>query len=168
MRKALEMVDSLLWAIFIVAVAVAFIFCVADLVSPIPHALRDIRPAGPVTQPSRSISITDLGGVCERDGVLITAMDRLRAAVTLADAMILRGGLNGHKVSMAQIRDDADRFAQLQTSPDVTLEMLGRCDETLLQKYPHGYWVISSALVRESARRRGMIAHPSILDPRAP
>ena len=168
MRKVTEMIDSFLWALFIVAVSIACIYAIADLISPIPHALRDIRPAGPVTKPARPISITDLGAVCERDGILITSMDRLRAAVTLADTMILRGGLNGQKLSMQTVRNDADRFAQLQVSPDVTLEMLGRCDESLLQKYPHGYWMISAALVRESARRRGTIAHPTITDPRAP
>jgi len=151
----MNLVDSFLWALFIVA-AVACGYAIADLIHPVPQCLRDLQSVGPVTaQPMR---VADLGEVCQRDGVLITSQDRLRAAVTIADNMILRGGLNGHRISMAQIRDDADRFAQLQTSPDVTIEQLGRCDETLLQRYPHGYWLISAALVRESARRRALVA----------
>lgn len=130
-----------------------------------PATWRDMQPAGPQGK-SRAPSVAQFASPCQRDGVLITSMDRLRAAVTMSDTMILRGGLNGQKLSMLTIRTDAERFAQLQTSPDVTLEMLGRCDESLLHSYPHGYWLISAALVRESARRRGFI-HP-IDTPRAP
>lgn len=163
----MDFLNAFLFALFCVATGVAVLYCIADWLAPVPE-WRKIQPvgAGATRQP---IQIAQLGAPCERDGVLITQMDRLRAAVTLADMLIMRGDLNGHRVSQMQIVSDADRFAQLQVSPDVTIEMLGRCDESLLQRYPHGYWTISAALVRESARRRrGTIAHPAITDPRAP
>ena len=145
---------------FIIAAAViaalsALAYMIGDVLRP--TEWRDMQLVGPQGKRAAQPTIAQLAAPCQRDGVLITSMDRLRAAVTMSDTMIMRGGLNGRPLSMAQIRDDADRFAQLQTTPDVTLEMLGRCDDTLLHKYPHGYWLISAALVRESARRRGFV-----------
>lgn len=116
-----------------------------------------VRPVVPLASAYQAPTIARLAEPCRRDGVLITSMDRLRIAVTMADTMIARGGLNGQRISMATIRNDADAFARAQPSPSVTLAMLERCDETLLHQYAHGYWLISSALVREAARRNGFI-----------
>jgi hypothetical protein len=161
----MDLLNAFLFATFCVAVGIAVLYFVADWLSPAePVDYHSIR----TEQAHRPTQIAQLGTVCTRDGILISQIDRLRAAVTIADRMIWQGGLNGRRLSLQQIRTDADKFAQLQVSPDVTIEMLGRCDETLLQKYPQGYWLISAALVRESARRRQVVAHPAILDPRAP
>ena len=155
---------SVIAAAALVVALLTLAYMIGDAMRPMNW--RDIQPVGPAGKKPVRMSVAHLATPCQRDGVLITSMDRLRAAVTLADTMIMRGGLNGQRVSMATIRDDADRFAQMQTAPDVTVEMLGRCDETLMQRYPHGYWMISAALVRESARRRGF--HAPIDTPRAP
>lgn len=154
----MEFTLSTLIAVAVVTALGALAYMIGDVLRPTDW--RNIQPVGPQGKAPVHPTIAQLAAPCQRDGVLITSMDRLRAAVTLADTMIMRGGLNGQHVGMAKIRDDADRFAQLQTSPDVTVEMLGRCDETLLQRYPHGYWMISAALVRESARRRGFVIAP--------
>lgn len=155
---------SVIAAAALVVALLTLAYMIGDALRPM--TWRDLQPAGPVGKKPVHLSVAQLATPCTRDGVLITSMDRLRAAVTLADTMIMRGSLHGERISMATVREDADRFAQLQKSPDVTGEMLGRCDETLLQRYPHGYWLISAALVRESARRRGFIA--PIDTPRAP
>lgn len=107
------------------------------------QARKPAAPAAPVS--------------CAPDGVAITSLDRLRASVTMLDRMVNTGrSPDGKCSSMAQTAAAADAFAAQQTSPDVTLGQLGRCDETLVSLYPHGYWMLSSALVRESARRRGV------------
>ena len=135
------------------AAAVAVVVAICALAVMIGEIVRPVMPLAAAPAPT----IARLAEPCRRDGVLITSMDRLRIAVTMADTMIARGGLNGQRINMATIRDDADAFARAQPSPSVTLAMLERCDETLLQQYAHGYWLISSALVRESARRNGFI-----------
>lgn len=135
------------------AAAVAVVVAICALAVMIGEIVRPVLPLAAAPAPT----IARLAEPCRRDGVLITSMDRLRIAVTMADTMIVRGGLNGQRINMATIRDDADAFARAQSSPSVTLAMLERCDETLLQQYAHGYWLINSALVRESARRNGFI-----------
>jgi len=55
---------------------------------------------------------------------------------------------------MQIVRRDADEFAAKQSEPDVTLALLERCDDSLLHRYPHGYWLISAALVRASVAKR--------------
>lgn len=167
MRIIVDFILLLALAVSLVMAVYALLFGVADVLSPLPAAARGIRIDAPAAP--RVTHISDLGGVCQRDGVLITSMDRLRAAVTVADRMIATNrAIDGKRVDMVQIRADADQFAQRQAVPDVTLEMLSRCDESLLHRYPHGYWLVSAALVRESARRRGTAAHPSLVDQRAP
>ena len=163
MKRIMDTSLSFIAAMATVVALLALAWMIGETLRPADW--RDIQPAGPQGKPTPS-TVAQLAMPCQRDGVLITSMDRLRAAVTMSDMMILRGGLDGRKIPMMTIRNDAERFAQLQTSPDVTLEMLSRCDESLLQKHPHGYWLISSALVRESARRRGFVQ--PIDTPRAP
>lgn len=152
----MEMSLSLAMAIAVVIALGALAYMIGETLRPTDW--RDVQPIGPQGKHTSRPAVANLATPCHRDGILISSTDRLRAAVTLADTMIMRGGLDGRRVSMQRIREDADRFAQLQTAPDVTIEMLGRCDESLMQKYPHGYWMISAALVRESARRRGFLA----------
>ena len=163
MKRIMDISLSFIAATATVVALLALAWMIGETLRPADW--RDIRPAGPVGRAAPP-TVAQFAAPCQRDGVLITSMDRLRAAVTMSDVMILRGGLDGRKISMMMIRDDADRFAQLQTSPDVTLEMLGRCDESLMHKHPQGYWLISSALVRESARRRGFVQ--PIDTPKAP
>jgi hypothetical protein len=104
---------------------------------------------------------------CAPDGIAITSLDRLRAAVTSLDRMINTGRApDGRRSTMIQTGATADAFAQQQISPDVTLAQLSRCDDSLIAVYPHGYWMLSSALVRESARRR-TVQQP-LVTPRAP
>ncbi|MDR3389091.1 MAG: hypothetical protein P4L92_18780 [Rudaea sp.] len=94
---------------------------------------------------------------CAPDGVAITSLDRLHFAVTMLDRMINTGlALDGKRIDMAQTIAEADAFAAQQASPDTTLAQLNRCDDALLSRYPHGYWMLSSALVRESASRHGV------------
>jgi len=164
MKRIMDISLSFIAAAATVVALIALAWMIGETLRPTDW--RNIQPAGPQGVKPSPPTVAQFAAPCQRDGVLITSMDRLRAAVTMSDVMILRGGLDGRKISMMMIRDDADRFAQLQTSPDVTLEMLGRCDESLMHKHPQGYWLISSALVRESARRRGFV-HP-IDTPRAP
>ena len=93
---------------------------------------------------------------CAPDGTAITSEDRLRVTVMMLDHTIATGRApDGRKSDMLQTRAVADEFARQQVSPDVTLAMLEQCDQYLLHDYQHGFWLLSSALVREAARRRG-------------
>jgi len=139
--------------IFAAAIVVALATLIAWAGLHMPRAIIVHPPAAAPTTP-KPIQIAALGEVCVRDGVLITSQDRLRAAVTLADTMIVRGDLHGHPMPMQIVRRDADEFAAKQSEPDVTLALLERCDDSLLHRYPHGYWLISAALVRASVAKR--------------
>lgn len=75
----------------------------------------------------------------------------LASFVVRADMLIQR-----YPLDMLAWREAADKFAAAQKSSDVVLVELGRTD--LLCQYAQGYWLVSSALVRESARRRGYYA----------
>lgn len=98
---------------------------------------------------------------CARYGVAITSQDRLRTAVTVLDRMINTGRAPDGKLStMDQTIAVADAFAQQQVAPAATLAQLARCAEALIGTQPHGYWMLSSALVRESARRRAPTPNP--------
>lgn len=148
----MTMVLAFLLAAAVVAALAALVAMIGTLCAPYHSLHAPAAPRAPETPaPAR---IESLGEICQRDGVLITSEDRLRAAVTLADTMILRGDLHGHPMPMQAVRADADRFAAAQSAPDATLQMLERCDETLLHRYPHGYWLISAALVRAAVAKR--------------
>jgi len=98
---------------------------------------------------------------CSPDGVAITSDDKVRLVVMMLDHTIATGrGPDGRKMSMLDTRAAADEYAQAQVSPMVTLAMLEQCDQYLLHDYSHGYWMLSSALVRESARRRATETGP--------
>src|ERR1700692_3153186 len=58
---------------------------------------------------------TDIVDVCMREGVVVTATERLRAAVTIADLMAAQErSLGGQRVTPAQLRAAADLFARAQ------------------------------------------------------
>ena len=142
---------DLFWLLLAVAVALGCVFgIVAVMFEAAPHC-GDWRTMRTPTN-AHVVRIADLGNTCMDGGLIVTPFERLRTAVKLANRLTLHS--NGRDA--LQLREDADNFARQQTSPDVTLETLARCDETLLHRYPHGYWMINSALVRESARRRGV------------
>lgn len=116
----------------------------------------------PPPRAPRAPSINQITGAdCVPDGVAITSEDRLRVAVIYTDTVIWkRRGPDGRKATVLDIRAEADEFARRQASPDVTLAMLERCDSSLGGRYSQGYWMISSALTREAARRRGVEIAP--------
>lgn len=94
---------------------------------------------------------------CTPDGLLITSEDRLRMEVMSLDRTILAGrDASGRRMDVEQTTAAADVFARQQASPDVTLAMLEQCASYLSRDYAFGYWLVSAALVRESARRRMM------------
>jgi len=94
---------------------------------------------------------------CASDGVAITSEDRLRMEVISLDRTMLAGrDASGRRMDMEQTTAAADVFARQQVSPDVTLAMLEQCASYLSRDYAFGYWLVSAALVRESARRRMM------------
>lgn len=94
---------------------------------------------------------------CAPDGVAISTTDYLRTVVQMLDRTILTGrGPDGRPMSIAQTTQRADAFAAGRTSPDVTAAVLAQCGADLRQEHAHGYWMVSAALVREAARRRGV------------
>lgn len=152
----MDMTIALIAAAAVVTAGLALLYIV---MSQSPYCPPAPPKASPVAQPA-TVS-------CAPDGVAITSEDRLRTMVMMLDHTIATGRApDGRKSSMLQTRTTADAFAQQQTSPDVTLAALAQCDQYLLHDYQYGYWMLSSALVREAARRR-TVPQP-ILTPRAP
>lgn len=151
----MDFVVSLIAAVAVVVAGLALLCIMNDA-----HSCAAIDMSEPEPAPVALVS-------CARDGIAITSQDRLHIAVTMLDRMINTGRApDGKPSTMNQTTAMADAFAQQQASPDVTLAQLAHCDGTLVSVYPHGYWMLSRALVRESARRRAT-AQP-ILTPRAP
>lgn len=152
----MDFVVSLIAAVAVVVAGLALLCIIMNDA----HSCATVDMLEPEPVPAALVS-------CARDGVAITSQDRLHIAVTMLDRMINTGRApDGKPSTMNQTTATADAFARQQASPDVTLAQLAHCDGTLVSVYPHGYWMLSSALVRESARRRA--AAQPILTPRAP
>lgn len=107
----------------------------------------------------------DVGGAqpvqvsCAPDGVAVTSLGTLRSIVLMVDRMIETGRApGGRPMAPLDIRKFADGFAQWRAEPSVTLAQLEQCEDDLRRAHPHGYWMVSAALVRESARRHGVEA----------
>lgn len=82
---------------------------------------------------------------------------RLRAVVCTLDDMIVNPRLRG-RMTPVEVREHADSIARRQTSPDVVLEHLSRDCADLLNTHSHGYWLLSSALVRAAySQRRAVV-----------
>jgi hypothetical protein len=147
----MDFVIALIGAAAVLVAGLMLLYIVAS------DAHRCYVPTHPAA-PQRVTYIDGAAGLCAPDGVAITSLDRLRASVTMLDRMINTGrSPDGKRSTMAQTTAVADAFASQQTSPDVTAAQLARCDEGLLTKHAHGYWLLSSALVREAAKRRGTV-----------
>lgn len=104
---------------------------------------------------ARAMPVNVVTAACKPDGVAITSQTALRYAVTQLDVTLERGhDVLGNKVSPQGVRELADGVAREFAAPDVMLEMLDACAGDLIATHPHGYWMLSSALVREASRRR--------------
>jgi hypothetical protein len=110
----------------------------------------------------RAVQTMTMPGVsCAPDGVAITTETALRYAVTQLDVTLQRGrDVSGNKMTPQDVTHLADGIAREFPAPDVMLAMLDRCEARLVETHPHGYWLLSSALVREAARRRAQAAQP--------
>jgi hypothetical protein len=104
----------------------------------------------------RAVQVMRMPGVsCAPDGVAVTTETALRYAVTQLDVTLQRGrDVFGNRVTAADITHVADGVAREFPVPDVALAMLERCEPALLETHAHGYWLLSSAFVREAARQR--------------